>query len=236
MSLAQAFDEVERRMRSAAERSGRRASDVLLVAVTKKKDISFINEYEQLATSRGIAVAIGENYLQELKRKRPGLHPGSLVHMIGPLQSNKVRDAVALSDVIESVHSIKVLDLIARYARESGKRQEIFLQINIGHEAQKSGFSIEELGMAVRRAGELTSCISLKGLMAITPYCHNPGDARPYFRDMASIRERLRTEGLTGLFNNATILLSMGMSADFDVAIEEGADVVRVGTALFGER
>jgi len=236
MSLAGALDEVMRRIESAAVRSGGDPSKIALVAVSKKKDISLIKEYEQLAMSRGIAVAIGENYLQELKRKRSHLHPDTSVHMIGALQSNKIREAVLLSDVIQSVNSLKTLDLIARCARAGKKRQDIFLQINVGNEPQKSGLLLEQVEEVVRQAGELADCIHLKGLMAITPYFANPEDSRPYFRQMADVRERLRAGGLAHVFDTGAILLSMGMSADFDIAIEEGADVVRVGTALFGKR
>ena len=156
--------------------------------------------------------------------------------MIGPLQSNKVRDAVALCDVIQSVHSLKVLALIAKEADRIGKRQRIFLQVNIGEDPAKSGFLAKDIDEALATVEEHITSLQLEGLMTILPYAEDPEKARPHYRKLAELRHSLELRGLTRMFQRGWILLSMGMSNDFRVAIEEGADLVRVGTALFGER
>jgi pyridoxal phosphate enzyme (YggS family) len=134
------------------------------------------------------------------------------------------------------VHSLKVLELVAKEAARINKRQRILLQVNIGADEKKSGFTPDELSEALSACERLANDISVEGLMTILPYDENPEASRPHFKAMAALRDRLIAEGRARIFQNTTILLSMGMSDDFDVAIEEGADVVRVGTAIFGER
>jgi hypothetical protein len=215
---------------------GRNPGSVTLVAVSKTKTIEAMREYAVAAGRMALPVVFGENYLQEIKEKRPHVAADAELHMIGPLQSNKVRDAVGLCDVIESVHSLKVLELVAKEAARINKRQRILLQVNIGADEKKSGFTPDELSEALSACERLANDISVEGLMTILPYDENPEASRPHFKAMAALRDRLIAEGRARIFQNTTILLSMGMSDDFDVAIEEGADVVRVGTAIFGER
>jgi pyridoxal phosphate enzyme (YggS family) len=223
-------------IRAAAHRRGRSPGDITLVAVSKTKPIEVLLAYAGIADREGIPVVFGENYLQEIKEKHPRLPEGSELHMIGPLQSNKVRDSVLLCDVIESVHASKTIDLIAKEAARINKKQRILLQVNIGRDENKSGFTPEAVSDAVVQCQNLSSHLQLEGLMTILPYEENPEASRPHFRAMAELRARLVTEGLQNSFCNNTILLSMGMSDDFHVALEEGADIIRVGTALFGER
>lgn len=236
MQVADRLNTIWSAIEAAAQRSGRAASEITLVAVSKKKSVDELRAYEQAARTKGIPVVFGENYLQELKGKREALGAGIEIHMIGPLQSNKVKDSVALCDVIESVHSTKILMLIAEAARASSKVQKIFLQVNIGDDPNKSGFAEEEVREAIEMAAINRDAIELLGLMTITPFEEDPEMARRYFAELADLRTDLINEGFAEQFSNGRIRLSMGMSADFTIAIEEGANLVRVGTALFGER
>ena len=236
MSIEARLQEVRQRLHSAAGRVGRNPGSVTLVAVSKTKTIEAMREYAVAAGRMALPVVFGENYLQEIKEKRPHVAADAELHMIGPLQSNKVRDAVGLCDVIESVHSLKVLELVAKEAARINKRQRILLQVNIGADEKKSGFTSEGLLEALSVCEKLSNDICVEGLMTILPYDENPEASRPYFKAMAALRERLGGEGRATVFHNDTILLSMGMSDDFAIAVEEGADVVRVGTAIFGER
>jgi pyridoxal phosphate enzyme (YggS family) len=236
MQIADRLDEVLMAIHQATSRSRRAQGEVRLVAVSKKKPVEALREYEQAARAQGIPVIFGENYLQELKLKKSFLAPGSLVHMIGPLQSNKVTDAVRYSDVIESVHSAKILMLIAKAARAIGKVQPIFLQVNIGDDPNKSGFARVDVQSAVDVAVAHRDALELVGLMTITPYEEDPELTRRYFAALAGLRRDLIAAGSAHCFSGGHIALSMGMSADYPVAIEEGADFVRIGTALFGER
>jgi pyridoxal phosphate enzyme (YggS family) len=195
-----------------------------------------MHEYIEAARSRAVPVVFGENYVQELKSKRAELPQDVVVHLIGPLQSNKIRDAVRYADVIQSVHSASVLLGIAKEALKQGKQQRVFLQVNIGEDPQKSGFRSEDIAVLLADSKAYAASVQIMGLMTITPYYEQPEQARPDFAKMSKLREELLTAGLAGAFVGGRPLLSMGMSADFDVAIEEGADLVRVGTALFGER
>ena len=236
MSIADRLEDVWVEIGEAASRSGRAEGEVRLVAVSKKKPIEDLREYEKAAQAKGIPVIFGENYLQELKHKSEAISPESQVHMIGPLQSNKVKDAVRYSDVIESVHSTRILLLIAEAARVIGKVQSIFLQVNIGGDPNKSGFAEGEVKPAIELAAVHRDALELVGLMTITPYEEDPELTRRYFTELADLRRDLVNSGLGRQFSGGRIALSMGMSADYPVAIEEGADFVRIGTALFGER
>ncbi len=231
-----AVAQVLKTLRAAAERSGRSPSSITLVAVSKTKSIEEMGAYAALASREGVPIVFGENYLQEIKAKRLHLPPGSELHMIGPLQSNKVRDAVQLCDVIESVHTLKTLQLVAKEAARINKRQRILLQVNIGEDPNKSGFTPDTLRDALGVCAAHPQELQLEGLMTMLPYEENPEASRPHFRALARLREQLHSERGTDAFHSGFIALSMGMSDDFHIAIEEGADIVRVGTALFGER
>jgi pyridoxal phosphate enzyme (YggS family) len=199
-----------------------------------------MRSFAQEARSHGMKVIFGENYIQEARHKREELQRAGVeydeLHLQGPLQSNKVRDAVAIADVIQSVHSLKVLQLVAKEAARVGKRQRIFLQVNISDDPGKSGFSRDELEGVIKIAAQLLGSIALEGLMTITAFHENPEDGRADFRNMSELRRRLEARECNRLFEGEQIKLSMGMSADFTIAIEEGADLVRIGTALFGSR
>jgi pyridoxal phosphate enzyme (YggS family) len=236
MSIASNLELVLDSIESAAKAAERSASDITLVAVSKKKPLEDLRAYELAARERGVPCVFGENYLQELKTKRFGMGDFACFHMIGPLQSNKVKEAVLYSDVIESAHSGKILNLIADHAQRLTKRQKVMLQVNIGRDPLKSGFDPSDVVDAIRLATSRQESIELIGLMTITPYEAEPEETRVYFKAMRELRDALIADALEKHFTSSRVLLSMGMSSDYHVAIEEGADIVRVGTAIFGAR
>ncbi len=236
MSIASNLELVLDSIESAAKAAERSASDITLVAVSKKKPLEDLRAYELAARERGVPCVFGENYLQELKTKRLGMGDFACFHMIGPLQSNKVKEAVLYSDVIESAHSGKILNLIADHAQRLTKRQKVMLQVNIGRDPLKSGFDPSDVVDAIRLATSRQESIELIGLMTITPYEAEPEETRVYFKAMRELRDALIADALEKHFTSSRVLLSMGMSSDYHVAIEEGADIVRVGTAIFGAR
>ena len=207
-----------------------------MVAVSKTKPLSAMEEYARAAGAAHQPVVFGENYIQEIATKHDRLPEGSQLHMIGPLQSNKIRGAVAMCDVIESAHSEKTIEGIAKEVAKIGKRQRIFLQVNIGRDELKSGFAPEEIEKALEICARHPDSLEIEGLMTILPYSDNREASRPHYRALNHLREDLLSRGFGERFSRGQIKLSMGMSDDFEVAIEEGADLVRIGTALFGER
>jgi len=209
---------VRARIAAACVRAGRDPAEVTLVAVTKV----FPADYVEHAIAAGIA-DIGENRVQEARDKKPLVRGGARWHLIGHLQSNKAKDAVRLFDVIQTVDSLDLAQKIARAAEAAGKRQEVLLQVNIGNEEQKSGAERADVPALVEVLRGIDA-LDLRGLMAIPPV-GAADDARRYFRELRALRDRVGVEQL-----------SMGMSEDFEVAIEEGATIVRVGRAIFGSR
>ncbi len=217
-----------------AQYSSNRA--VTLVAITKRQPIESMQVYQEIAASLGMPVIFGENYVQELAFKREQLAGDIEWHLTGPLQSNKISEAVRLSDVIQSVHSTKVIDGIAKAAREQGIQQRIFLQVNIGQDSNKRGFSVEELEDAIVRCESHSQGLCLCGLMTITPHYEDPHLTKKDFEKLARVRNRLEESSLRRCFHQNTITLSMGMSGDYQVALEAGADIIRIGSLLFGAR
>ncbi|WP_319507588.1 YggS family pyridoxal phosphate-dependent enzyme [uncultured Methanolobus sp.] len=199
-----------------------------LVCVTKTVDPLKINE----AIEAG-AVIIGENRVQEFEDKCDEVLPGER-HLIGHLQRNKVKKAVELFNVIQSVDSMKVIQEIDKKAQDIGKIQKVFLQVNIGNEPQKYGFGLEEIEQAITDIRSLRNII-VTGLMCIPPYVP-PEQSRPYFKSMKALFDELKREYQDKEDNIDIRELSMGMSGDYRVAIEEGATMVRIGSAIFGDR
>ena len=207
---------VQEAVARACARAGRSPDDVLLIAVSKTMDV----ERVRLAIAAGVA-ALGENRVQEAKEKIEALGRPVPWHLIGSLQSNKARDAARLFDWI---HSVDRLELAQELSRRAERVLNILLQVNLGDEPQKGGVAPAEL----KRLHEVVAALpnlKVRGLMAIPPATEQPEQARPFFRQLRELREQLGLEHC-----------SMGMSADFEVAIEEGATMVRVGTAIFGPR
>jgi pyridoxal phosphate enzyme (YggS family) len=209
---------LEARIAAACTRAGRSRADVKLVAVTKTFPATDVDH----AISAGMT-DVGENKVQEARDKKPSVTGSARWHLIGHLQSNKAKDAVRVFDVIQTIDSIDLAERVARVAESESKRQEVLVQVNVGEEAQKSGAEIADLPSLVKRIATLPS-LHLSGLMAIPPFLE-PESVRPYFRTLRSLRDDL---GLPEL--------SMGMTDDFEVAIEEGATIIRLGRAVFGIR
>jgi PLP dependent protein len=216
------------RIRSAALAAGRRPESVRLVAVSKTVPAERVRE----AVAAGLPL-LGENYIQEAREKIEALADLAVSwHFIGHLQSNKAKYAVRLFDMIHSVDSLKLARELDKQAAKNGKVQDILIQINTGKEASKSGVYAEEALNLVRQAGRLEH-LHVKGLMTLPPYFNAPEKVRPYFRALRELRDRIRDEALPGVSMDE---LSMGMTGDFEAAIQEGATLVRIGTAIFGER
>ncbi len=209
---------VRTRIAAACARSGRDPAGVTLVAVTKV----FPADYVTHAIAAGVT-DIGENRVQEAREKKPLVDGSARWHLIGHLQSNKAKDAVKLFDVIQTVDSVELAEKIARAAEAAGKRQEVLLQVNIGNEEQKSGANVGDAAALVKALRGIDA-LDLRGLMAIPP-AGSVEETRRYFRDLRLLRDDL-----------GVVELSMGMTDDFEAAVEEGATIVRVGRAIFGSR
>lgn len=218
--------EINRRIRAACQRAGRAPKSVRLVAVTKTVEAARIEE----ALHAGVT-DIGENRVQEAETKFVRLSAARR-HLIGHLQSNKVRRAVELFDWIHTIDDIKLAERLDRIAGELGRRPVVLVQVDLGKEATKSGTDEEELPEII---AFMARCAHLdcRGLMTIPPYLPEPEQVRPYFR---RLRELLVEINAGRVYPHPLTELSMGMSHDFEVAIEEGATLVRVGTAIFGAR
>jgi pyridoxal phosphate enzyme (YggS family) len=215
-------------MEEAAKRSGREAGAVRLVVVTKYRTVEEINQ----AVDAGIT-DIGENRVQEAEQKWSGLGGREVVwHLVGHLQSNKAKRAVGMFDWIHSLHNVDLARRVHRLAEQEGKIQRVLVQVDLAGEETKSGLPSGDLFQTLEQMSRFSS-LSVEGLMVLPPYLPDPEAVRPYFIRLRELRDACRRRGVVaGSFSE----LSMGMSHDFDVAIEEGATMVRIGTALFGER
>ena len=220
------FKEIKQNIASAAEKSGRKAEVVILLAATKTVEVERIN----YAISEGLEY-IGEIRVQEFLSKKDELLPCHR-HFIGHLQTNKVKDIVPFVELIHSVDSVRLAKEISKQSVRFNKTTDILLEVNVGNEQSKSGFLVEETENAVREIAKVPN-ICVKGLMAIPPICEKAEDNRKYF----SIMYKLFIDiGAKKIDNSNMDFLSMGMSDDYEVAISEGANIVRVGSALFGKR
>lgn len=224
------FDEnykiISENIKRAALKSGRHEDSVILLAATKTVDVAVINH----AIKSGINY-IGENRVQEFLSKENDLADVHR-HFIGHLQTNKVKDIVEKVELIHSVDSVKLAKEISKKCEALGIKRDILLEVNIGNESSKSGFKKEELDERLYEIAELKG-IFVKGLMAIPPICNQPQENRRYFTEMQKL---FVDNSLKKIDNISMDILSMGMSDDYEVAIECGATLVRLGTALFGKR
>lgn len=222
--IALRFAHIQARLREAALRSGRRPEGVHVLAATKSRSVDQINA----AVQAGVR-CIGENRVQEALSKFPALMPVEK-HFIGHLQSNKAKAAVERFDCIQSVDNFKLAQLLDRHAGSAGKRLPILLEVNVAGEASKSGVAPEH-ALALARQVSALEHLRLQGLMAMPPYTEDPEAVRPHFRAMKALYDELAAlPGVNALW------LSMGTSQDFEVAVEEGTTLVRLGTVLFGPR
>jgi pyridoxal phosphate enzyme (YggS family) len=227
-SVAQNVARVQERMRQAALRVGRDPASVRLVAATKTVDAARV----RAAIAAGVTI-IGENYLQEARRKIGQLGREVVEwHLIGTLQRNKVRYVFDLFDMLQAVDRLELAEEIHRRGERMGRCMPALLEVHIGDEASKSGFNPQTLLKDVDRLVTLTH-LQVYGLMTVPPLTATPAEARPFYQELRELRDRLARRGIEGLDLPE---LSMGMTADFEVAIEEGATLVRVGTAIFGPR
>lgn len=221
------LEKIRERMAQAAGRAGRSPADIGLVAVSKMVGVEAIRK----AIEAGVTI-FGESYIQEARTKIPQI-PGMVRwDFIGHLQRNKVRHAVGLFQMMHSCDSLVLAQEINRIAMQNEKRVRVLVEVNVSGEKAKSGIDPEGANNLVKEMTSL-SHLSLEGLMTMAPYSDDPEDSRPYFRGLRNIRETLNKQ------HKGTLTLkelSMGMSSDFEVAIEEGATLVRIGTAIFGER
>jgi pyridoxal phosphate enzyme (YggS family) len=227
MDLKNRLENVNDRINKAAVKCGRDPENIHLVAVSKTIPANRVKEAIEL----GVTI-LGENYVQEARDKFNvlGTYPVSW-HFIGHLQTNKAKYAVRLFDLIHSVDTLKLARELDKQAKKVNKFQDILIQINVSKEASKSGSDIENAANLIKDIVHLEN-VSLKGFMAMPPFFNNPEKARPYFIALRNLRDQIQ-KTLPGVALNE---LSMGMTGDFEVAIEEGATFVRIGTAIFGER
>lgn len=227
--LRQRLEEVHQRIAAAAWRSDRRPEEIRLVAVSKTHSAETI----QPAIAAGVT-DLGENRVQEAEAKIPLVgRKAARWHLIGHLQSNKARRAVELFDVIHSLDSAALARRLDRVCAEVGREVlPVLIQVNLGKEATKSGAAEAEVPKIIE-AIKQTLGLQLQGLMTLPPYFDEAALARPFFRRLRELRDEL---GAQGAFGDQSGALSMGMTHDFEIAIEEGATIVRVGTAIFGER
>ncbi len=220
------LSEVQGRVAAACKRAGRDTSEVEIVAVTKTHGEDAVRE----AWDAGLRI-VGENKVQEAAWKKPASATGPMWHLIGHLQSNKVRAALELFDFIHSVDSERLADRINFVADEIGVSPRVLLEVNVSGEKSKNGLSPEAVRPLLDHIGSSCPRITVEGLMTMAPFSENPEDSRPVFRRLRELRDACERDLGVGLPR-----LSMGMSGDFEVAVEEGATWIRLGTVLFGER
>jgi len=219
MNIERNLRELESRIARAAERAGRSPADITIVAVTKEVEVEAI----EAAIKAGIG-HIGENRVQEAKTKMERLSTlerQPMWHMVGHLQTNKVKTAAQIFDIIHSIDSLRLAEAVSQRVQDI---MPVLLQVNVSGEATKSGFSLAELSQAAEEIARMPR-LEVKGLMTIAPLVADAEEVRPIFRRLRQLRDELGLEHL-----------SMGMTDDFEVAVEEGATMVRIGRAIFGQR
>ncbi len=217
-------DEIKRRCEGILKRV---PDHVTILAAAKQRS----PEEVRAAIAAGIS-HIGENYVQEALAKRPRVPEPATWHMIGHLQRNKAKKALKVFDWLQTLDSLKLAARLERLLAQGERRLPVLVEVNIGREPQKAGVLPEDLGDFVRELSRFPH-LEVRGLMAIPPEPEEPEDSRPYFREMRRLFEELSREGIPGVRME---VLSMGMSADWEVAVDEGATMIRLGTALFGPR
>jgi PLP dependent protein len=226
--IADNLQTVRRNIHTIAERCGRTPEGIRLVAVTKTFPVTALKE--AMASGQFL---FGENYIQEAEEKYPELDDRVQLHFIGHLQSNKAHIATRIFSMIETVDRLKLALALNRHLVQSGRTMDILIQVNIGREENKSGVAPEDAENLLRQIAPLVT-LRIRGLMTMPPFFEEPEKVRPYFRELRHLAENLQNKNL--FYDNHYVELSMGMSNDYPVAIEEGATLIRVGTAIFGHR
>jgi pyridoxal phosphate enzyme (YggS family) len=226
-SIKENIEDVEKRIQAACDRSGRKREDVLLLAVSKTIDVPRIKE----AVDCGLT-SLGENKVQEIMDKYEPMGEGIHWHLIGHLQTNKVKYIIDKVDMIHSVESLKLAEKISSLAKEKNITANILLEVNVAGEETKFGIKPSECEEMVRNISVLPN-ICIKGLMTVAPFVENPEENRIYFRQLKQLLVDINAKKID---NVCMDVLSMGMTNDYEIAIEEGATIVRVGTGIFGAR
>ena len=228
MSILENVAKIKEEMRQAALAAGREPGDILLCAATKMNDADAVRQ----AIAAGVDCC-GENRVQELTVKlAENAYAGAPVHFIGHLQTNKVKQVVGRVDLIQSVDSLRLLTAIQKEAEKQSLIQDVLLEVNIGNEDSKSGFSAETLPGLLEEISSFAN-IRVKGLMAIPPICQNPGENRKFFQEMYNLSVDITAKKYDNIWVG---ILSMGMSGDYQDAIACGSTMIRIGTAIFGPR
>jgi len=227
MSVAVNYNEVKARMEAACVRAGRNPKDVTLIAVSKTKPVSMLVEaYEAGART------FGENKVQEIVEKFPQMPKDAKFHMIGHLQTNKVGQVIEKVELIHSVDSVHLAEKIEKEAAKRNMIANILLEVNVAREDSKFGLYMEDVIGVLQSVREFPH-VCVKGLMTIAPYVENAEENRKYFKDLYQLYVDIKSKNLD---NGTMSVLSMGMTGDFEVAVEEGATMIRVGTGIFGSR
>ena len=227
VDVAANYRKVLERISEAASKCGRDPKGIKLLAASKAQNASRILQ----AIEAGIGL-FGENYVQEAKAKREAIKDPVEWHMIGHLQRNKVKTALEIFDLIQSLDSLELARELDREGKKRGKTVRAFLEVNLGGEEGKSGIAKDEVGSLLREVAKLPY-LRIEGLMSVPPFSENPEEMRPYFRALGELRADLMALNIPNVDLRE---LSMGMTHDYPVAIEEGATLVRIGTAIFGPR
>jgi pyridoxal phosphate enzyme (YggS family) len=215
------------RISDAAEKCGRKAESIKLLGASKSQSIDAI----QAAIAAGVKL-IGENYVQEAKDKKDRIPESVEWHMIGHLQRNKAKIAIEIFDILETLDNVALARELDKEASKRGKTARVFIEVKLGNEESKSGIARPDIISLVEQVATLSN-LRVEGLMTVPPFRENPEEVRPFFRELSELRERLNELRLPNVDLRE---LSMGMTHDYAVAIEEGATIVRIGTALFGPR
>jgi pyridoxal phosphate enzyme (YggS family) len=226
--IAENLEKLRQSIYDIALSSNRSPDEIQLVAVSKRFSVTAMEE----ALEAGQAV-FGENYIQEAARKKQALADRVKLHFIGHLQSNKAKTAAETCDVIETIDRPKIVRSLHKHLENANRQLDVLVQVNLGGESQKSGIPPQDVESLVTFMQDYPR-LRLRGLMTMPPFTPDPELTRPYFLTLRALAEQLNTKGLLG--NQGRVELSMGMSHDYQVAIEEGATLIRIGTAIFGAR
>jgi pyridoxal phosphate enzyme (YggS family) len=226
VDVAANYRKIIDRISEAAQRAGRNPREIKLLAAAKSQSVELV----QAAIAAGVRL-IGENYVQEAESKRQVISDTVEWHMIGHLQRNKVKAALNTFELIQSLDSMALALELDKEGRRNGKTVRTLIEVNLGDEASKSGIGQDEVAELLKRVGDL-SHVRVEGFMAVPPFKEKPEEIRPYFRALKDLQVELQR-----LVPNVSLnQLSMGMTHDYPIAVEEGATIVRIGTALFGPR
>ncbi len=228
MTIAQNIKYLLNNIKNIAQNCDRKPDRIRLVAVSKRFPVEAIHQAQEAGQ-----ILFGENYIQEAVQKRPLLSDNAQLHFIGHLQSNKAKIAAEIFSMVETVDSLKLATALNRHLTVLQRKLDILIQVNIGLDNHKSGVDPSQAEHLLNEVSKLPM-LKVQGLMTMPPFTEDPEEARPFFRDLRILAETFASKGL--FYNNNAVELSMGMTSDYHIAIEEGATLIRIGTAIFGER